>query len=52
MNEGIKFLRRTARHFAKPEELAEHRKIFTEEIVQKVMSKDNSQFFFTKYVCL
>ena len=45
MNEGIKFLRvGTARHFAKPEELAVHGNIFTEEIIQKVMFKDNSQF--------
>ena len=53
MNEGIKFLRvGTARHFTKPEELADHGNIFTEEIIQKVMSKDNSQFFLLNmYVC-
>ena len=38
MNEGQKFLMKgTARHFADPEELADHPTIFTEEIVQKVI---------------
>ena len=46
MNAGQKFLRETARNFAEPEELAEHGLIFTEKIVQRVMSKDHSHFFY------